>query len=139
MKKHEIREEVFKMLFRVEFQGVDDMPEQFDLYLSAGGEAEEAIYTEEERTVIKERTEEVIPNIGEIDDRINTFIEGWNTKRVGKVELTLLRLAVFELFYDDEVPTSVAINEAVELAKKYAGETAGAFVNGVLGRIVKGE
>lgn len=140
MKRSEIRDEVFKMLFRVDFQGVSDMPEQFDIFVN-GDIIDDTpdLMSEAEKTEIKERTEMILPLIEEIDDRINSLIEGWNTKRVGKVELTILRLAVYEAFYDENIPGKVAINEAVELAKKYAGETAAAFVNGVLGRIVRAE
>ena len=68
---------------------------------------------------------------------INANTEGWDTTRIGKVELTVLRLAVFEMKFDDEVPVNVAIDEAVEIAKKYGQENSGAFVNAILGKIAK--
>ena len=70
-----------------------------------------------------------------IDEKINEIAEGWRTRRMGKVELTILRLAVFEMKYDEEIPEKVAINEAVELAKKFGGDEAPAFVNGILAKL----
>ena len=62
--------------------------------------------------------------------------EGWKTRRMGKVELTILRLAVYEIQYDEEIPEKVAINEAVELAKKFGRDESPAFINGVLAKLV---
>lgn len=62
--------------------------------------------------------------------------EGWKTGRMGKVDLTLIRLAVYEMKYDEDVPVGVAINEAVELAKKYGTDESPAFINGVLAKLV---
>ena len=74
--------------------------------------------------------------IPELDAKINEVAEGWKTNRMGKAELTILRLALYEILYDDEVPKKVAINEAVELAKKFGGDEAPAFINGVLAKLV---
>ena len=76
---------------------------------------------------------ELIP---EIDEKINQVAEGWKTRRMGKVELTILRLAVYEMQYDEEIPEKVAINEAVELAKKFGRDESPAFINGVLAKLV---
>lgn len=69
-----------------------------------------------------------------MDGLLNQKAEGWNTARMGKVDLTILRLAVYEIRYDDFVPTGVAINEAVELAKKFGQEASAGFVNGILAK-----
>ena len=69
-----------------------------------------------------------------IDTALNDKVEGWNTGRMGKVDLTVLRLAVYEIMFDEEIPTGVAINEAVELAKKFGQDTSPSFVNGVLAK-----
>ena len=68
---------------------------------------------------------------------IDAKSETWKTKRMSKVDLAILRLAVYEMKWDEDVPTGVAINEAVELAKKFSGEGAPAFVNGVLARLAE--
>ena len=75
----------------------------------------------------------------EIDALLNETSKGWKTKRMSRVDLTALRLAVYELKFDKNVPTGVAINEAVELAKNFGGDTSGSFVNGILGKIAKDE
>ena len=74
--------------------------------------------------------------IPELDECLNKVAEGWKTRRMGKVELTILRLALYEMKHDDTVPEKVAINEAVELAKKFGGSDSPAFVNGILAKLV---
>ena len=76
-------------------------------------------------------------HLEEIDGILNETSKGWKTKRMSRVDLNALRLAVYELKYDEEVPVGVAINEAVELAKRFGGETSGSFVNGILGKIAR--
>lgn len=83
------------------------------------------------------RTANIIDKIPEIDDKLNEVAAGWKTKRMGKVELTILRLALFEMQCDDAIPEKVSINEAVELAKKFGGNDSSAFVNGILARFIK--
>ena len=73
----------------------------------------------------------------ELDRALNGAAEGWSTRRMGRAELSILRLALYEIRIDDEVPVGVAINEAVELAKEYCGDEAPAFINGVLARLVR--
>lgn len=76
-------------------------------------------------------------HIDEIDDLIENNLKGWKKNRISKISLTILRIAVFEMLYAEDVPVSVSINEAVELAKTYSTNNDGAFVNGVLGSISK--
>lgn len=83
--------------------------------------------------------EGVDSKIEELDEIINAYSKGWKTNRLPKVNLAILRLAIYEIKYVDDVPASVAINEAVELAKKYSGEGDYSFINGVLGSVAKGE
>lgn len=75
----------------------------------------------------------------ELDDVINKYSKGWKANRLPKVNLAILRLAIYEIKYLEDVPNSVAINEAVELAKKYSGEGDYSFINGILGSVAKGE
>ena len=88
------------------------------------------------REYIQNRVEDIMAHLEILDEKINEVAEGWKTKRMGKVELTILRLAVYELQFDDEIPERVAINEAVELAKKFGGSEAPGFVNGILAKLV---
>lgn len=74
---------------------------------------------------------------GEIDELISTHAVGWTLDRISRVDLSILRVAIFEMQHREDVPTGAAINEAVELAKRYGGEKSFAFVNGILGTIAK--
>ena len=77
-------------------------------------------------------------NIGEIDKTIEKNLRSWKMERIAKVDLIILRMAIYEILYRDDIPYSVTINEAVELGKIYGTDDSGGFINGVLGRIVKG-
>ena len=133
MGRHEQREQLFKLLFRVEFNSVEDMREQVQLFF----QDEEIAYTEKAMDAITEKFEKIQEKLAEIDKLIDEKVEGWNTSRMGKVELTVLRIAVFEMMFDEDVPATVAINEAIEIAKVYGQETSGGFVNAVLAKFVK--
>ena len=73
----------------------------------------------------------------EIDALLNEKSAGWKTKRMSKVDLNILRLAVYEMKYDEDVPVKVAINEAVEISKSFGGDDSASFVNGILGKIAR--
>lgn len=133
MGRHEQREQVFMLLFRMEFHDPGDMPRQTKLFL----ENNEAVAREKDAVYIEEREKEVRGKKTEIDRIINENTEGWDTTRMGKVELAVLRLAVYEMLFDDDIPAGVAIDEAVEIAKKYGQENSGGFVNAILAKIVK--
>lgn len=133
MGRREQREQIFKLLFRVEFNSPEEMPDQIKLFL----EDREAVVYEKDAVYISERFGKIQEKLPEIDVLINANTEGWDTTRMGKVELTVLRLAVYELRFDEDIPDSVAINEAVEIAKIYGQENSGGFVNAILGKIVK--
>ncbi len=89
---------------------------------------------DKDKDYIQEKYEAVAGHIAEIDELINEYAKGWKTARMNKVDLAILRLAVYEMKWDEEVPTGVAINEAVELAKRFSGGDSPSFVNGVLGK-----
>ena len=74
---------------------------------------------------------------GELDEKISAASVNWSLERIAKVDLTILRLATYEILYEDDVPGSVAINEAVELANRYSEPSSGRFINGVLGTILR--
>ena len=131
MTRREIREQVFKMLFRVEFYNQEEMSEQIALC-----EDDACNWKEKDKTYIFEKVEKISEKLEEIDAKINEVSEGWKTGRMGKVDLTLIRLAVYEMLYEEDVPVKVAINEAVELAKQYGTDNSPSFVNGVLAKLV---
>lgn len=131
MTRREIREQVFKILFRVEFYNQEEMSEQIALC-----EDDACSWKEKDKTYIFEKVEKISEKLEEIDAKINEVSEGWKTGRMGKVDLTLIRLAVYEMLYEEDVPAKVAINEAVELAKQYGTDNSPSFVNGVLAKLV---
>jgi len=147
MTRRALREHCFKMLFCTDFYPVDEADEQILRYFEQVEEDEtdeegntEVVHLvqlrEKEEAELKERVDAVIAKIPEIDPEIAEATEGWTIKRIGRVELTILRLALFEMKYDDNIPEKVAINEAVELAKKFGGDESPAFINGVLAKLV---
>lgn len=132
VKRRELREHIFELLFRIEFHDGEEMPEQIKMFFE---DIEMIIIEEKDRAYIENKYNDVVLNLKEIDDSINTIAEGWKTNRMGKVDLTIIRLAVYEMKYDEDVPVNVAINEAVELAKKFGGDESPAFVNGILAKL----
>ncbi len=135
MRRSQIREQVFIAMFMSHFYPAGDMAQVLENYLSDP----ENECDEESREIIISRYEDMAEHVEEIDDQINDRTERWNTKRMGKVELSIIRLALYEMLYDEEIPTGVAINEAVELAKKYGQDNAGSFVNGILARFAQAQ
>lgn len=133
MGRHEQREQLFKLLFRVEFNTPNEMPEQVKLFF----QDDEVEYTEKVMEAIESRFASIQEKLPQIDAMLNEKVEGWNVERMGKVELTVLRIAVYEMLYDDDVPETVAINEAIEISKKYGQAASGGFVNAVLAKFVK--
>ena len=117
-----------------EFNSEEEMSEQLSLYFDTLEEL-----SGKNQEYISQKYRHVLEKLDEIDVLLNETSRGWKTKRMSRVDLTALRLAVYELKYDKDVPTGVAINEAVELAKRFGGETSGSFVNGILGKIANSE
>ncbi len=130
MSRREMREQLFKLLFRVEFNSREELPQQEAFFF----EDEENVSDQKENMAISEKFNKIIAKLEGIDQSLNEKVQGWDTGRMGKVDLTILRLAVYEIVFDEEIPTSVAINEAVELAKKFGQDSSPAFVNGVLAK-----
>ena len=131
MNRREIREQIFLLLFRVEFNELEDMPEQIKLFFDTSESS-----TEEDKFQMEicQKYEDIVSRKTEIDDLIAQKAVGWTVSRMGKVDLTILRLAVYEILFDESIPTSVAINEAVELAKKFGQDESSAFINVVLAK-----
>ena len=135
MKRSELREHIFRMIFGYEFNSDAEMPEQMQLYFEQLDE-EEGIPTETEVTYIRDKALNVILKTEEIDEMLNKNTKGWKTSRMNKVDLSILRLAVYEMKWDEDIPEGVAIDQAVELAKKYSGDDGPSFINGVLAKLV---
>ena len=132
MTRREVREQLFKLLFRVEFHELSEMDGQTDMFFMDDEEEKS-----DARDEVTDKLSQIISMLPELDKMIVDNTVGWTIDRIAKVDLTILRLAVYEMKYDDSVPESVAINEAVELAKKFGQEESGGFVNAVLGKVAK--
>lgn len=134
MNRSELREHVFKMLFQIEFNNASDMEENMKYYFESLGEV-----ADKDKEYIRKKYEGVAARLNEIDKMLNEAAKGWKTSRMNKVDLAILRLAVYEMMWDEDVPKGVAINEAVELAKGFGGDHSASFVNGILGKLAKQE
>jgi len=131
MTRRALREQVFLMLFRVEFHDAEELNEQIELYKE---QLEEC--SEKDCEYIINKFKGIVEKLEEIDTAIGEASKGWKVSRMAKVDLALIRLAVYEMKYEEDVPVKVAINEAIELAKQYGTDDSPAFVNGVLAKLV---
>lgn len=128
MTRREAREQAFCILFEQAAGG-----ETVDSILQAASEARDFVpnsFAESEAYGVEENREK-------LDKIISENIRGWSLRRLSKVTLALLRLSIYEMLYDDGIPVSVSINEAVELAKNYGGKDDASYLNGVLSSVAK--
>ena len=134
MGRRELREHIFKLLFMSDFNDGEEMNDQLAMYFD-GLE----ILKENDQKYMQSKYENIKAHLDEIDALLNEKSKGWKTSRMSKVDLSILRLAVYEMKFDEDVPVRVAINESVEIAKAFGGDTSASFVNGILGKIAKDE
>ena len=131
MNRSAAREETFKLLYSLEIQK-ENLKEQMDIYLENA-----EISDENTMNYLRDVVEGIDKNISEIEEKISENLKkDWKIERISKINLVLLKLAIYEILYT-ETPFKVVINEAVELAKKYGDDTSPNFVNGILASIVK--
>ena len=127
------REIAMKMLYAASLGGgetMDEVLEQSEL---------ETTLSDRDKAFLEDLTAGVPAHQEELDEIIARYSQGWALNRLAKVDLTILRMAVYELLYRPRVPVGATINEAVELAKRYGGDEDSAFVNGILGSISRAE
>lgn len=145
MTRRAIRENIFLIVFKAAFNSQEDMEEQIRFSVGRIGEPEDepediavteaGKVKEEDLAYIDEKSHKILAMIPTLDEKISEISDGWQIGRLGKPELAILRLALYEMLYDEEVPFRVAINEAVELAKKYCNPDASGFINAVLAKV----
>lgn len=135
MKQKAFKEQVFKLLFRAEFNTREELLEQLPFYFEIG----DLTVGTEDRARIEERLCAILDRLPEIDAQIAARLRNWRPERIGKVELAVIRMTVYELQENEGAPVGVIINDAVELAKKFGQDGAGQFVNGVLASFVPGQ
>ncbi len=129
MNRSSMREHVFKMIFSYGFDSEEAIEEHMDQYL------EEVNASEKEIAYMKQRVIDVYDHKSEIDEQLNAVSLKWPLSRMANVDAAILRLMVYEVVYDADIPNGVAINEGIELAKKYGGDQSPKFVNGVIAKI----
>ena len=108
MKRRELREHIFQLLFRVEFNEQDEMAEQVSLYVD--DMKEEEIVEPKDETYIEEKYKKIVEKLPEIDELLEKYSKGWKLSRMNKVDLTILRLGVYEMKYDEDIPESLQKN-----------------------------
>lgn len=133
MTRRECREHLMVMLFQTEFHTKEELEEQITCYLD-----DITAPKQDDVNYIKDKFRNTLEHLDEIDAMIESASDSWKLKRMFKIDLAIMRLAVYEMRYDEEIPVSVAINEAVEIAKKYGQDNSPAFVNGVLAKVADG-
>ncbi len=132
MNRSEIREEAFKLIYSLEIQKKEPIEEQIELYIESNG-----IYDKKAIEYIEDAVKGIEKNKEVITEKIEKNLkQDWKIDRISKVDLAILKLAIYEINYKD-IPFKVVINEAVELAKKYGEDNSKNFVNGILASIVK--
>jgi len=129
--RREAREHVMKLLFQKDFVEEQEYDSQAMDYLERFEIAEK-----HHGFILKEYNGAILHQEA-IDDIITESSKKWKTSRMAKLDLTILRLAVYEMYYEEDIPNNVAINEAVELAKKYSSDESPAFVNGLLANVIR--
>ncbi|MBQ4293449.1 MAG: transcription antitermination factor NusB [Lachnospiraceae bacterium] len=131
MTRREIRDGIFLILFRYEFYDEEGFRLQSDQFFS-----DLAAEKKEDEDYMRKKLDGILSKLPELDKALNERTTHWKTSRMGKVELAILRLGLYELLYEEDIPNNVAVNEAVELAKKYGTEDSFSFVNGVLAKFL---
>ena len=132
MKRSAIRELTFRLIYSLEIQKAENLEEQIELYLECN-----EVEDEEAKEYIKDAIIGINENINEIQGLIEKNLKAdWKIDRISKIDLSLLKLAIYEIKYK-KIPYKVAINESLELAKKYGEETSKNFINGILASVVK--
>lgn len=150
MTRRELRDRSFKILFSLAFNEASEMEEQIELALGetdllADTDEEDSdsvitqeidhTYSDADKEYIKQKVLDIVDKQTIIDAEIERISEGWKLARIGKAELAILRLAVYEILFEDEIPLKVSINEAVELSKVYCDAEAKGFVNALLAKL----
>ena len=137
MTQHDKRCELFKGVFLMGFFDEQEGLKAFELLGGKHITDEDSmdVLPEDVRQEIFTRLQDLTEHLNEIDEIIDQNATDWKRERMAKVDLAIIRLAVYETTFDDNIPEGVAINEAVEIAKEFGGDSSPSFVNGVLGRI----
>ena len=134
MSRTTARELALKVVFELPFQK-EDLKELYEKYIESQEEQLD-INAEDEEFIINV-IDGVQNNIDTIDERIKSHLKDWNFDRISKIDLAILRVAIYEIVYRDDIPFKVSVNEAVELSKVFSEDSSSSFINGVLAEVIK--
>ncbi|MGI5998358.1 MAG: transcription antitermination factor NusB [Lutispora sp.] len=146
MNRRLLRQSAFKIIFSFSFnkhdidQILEDISEENDVYFEQEEDSDGKQIPQisrKHKEFLNKIVRGTLENIESIDKVIKSSLKSWSMERIAKVDLTILRMAIYELLYAKDVPASVVINEAVELGKVFGNDDSGSFINGVLGRVVR--
>lgn len=139
MSRQQAREDSFKMIFEARIMGTsaEELIEKFIETVGDGDIWEQKTENKKDMAYMEKVLRGVEERESEINGKIAPYLKRWTIERLAKVDLSILQLAVFEALYMDDVPAGAAANEAVELAKKYGGDDAPAFINGVMRSFIR--
>ena len=129
MRRRDLRKNAFILLFQICF--TDNIEETKNIFFQ---ELELEIMDSEKDFIIR-IVDGVIKNIDEIDNIIIKISDKWDIKRISNIDLSILRIAIYEMKFDNETPINIVINEAIEIAKEYGTDNSSLFVNGILGKL----
>ena len=130
MSRKQSREFAMRLIYQMEMRAGDDRDEQLELAY----EETEAVFTGRDRAYIENVVKGVFSNLRVLDGVVSENAKGWKLNRIARIDLSILRLSIYEIMFRDDIPYNISINEAVELAKKYGAEESGSFINGILGK-----
>ena len=130
MRRTEAREFFMQLLFQMEVQNDygKEIKERF---------MQENMKDSNQQEYFEQLFDATVENLVAIDEKLEAFSENWTVNRMAKVDLAILRLSAAEILYMEDVPDSVSINEAVDLAKKFGSDESGKFINGILGKVAR--
>ncbi|KNF07402.1 N utilization substance protein B [Gottschalkia purinilytica] len=124
------RESAMKLLFQMEMNKEFSQEAMNTFY-------EVNDFKEDEKNYIQNTVTGIVKNIEKLDDLVEKFSQGWKSNRIAKVDLSILRIAMYEIMFIEDIPVEVSINEAIDIAKKYSTNESSKFINGVLGGFVR--
>ena len=133
MGRKKARDNAFKCIYQLEFMDDKNVEKLLEYCY------DENQNTDNEKEYIQKVVNGVVENLSIIDDNILKNLKNWNINRIAKIDLAILRLAIYEILYLEDIPAKVSVNEAVELAKEYGGTDSKSFVNGLLAKIIEGK
>jgi len=132
MGRRNAREATMKLLYQLELNKTFD-EEIVNMFF------ENNDFTEDEKVYIENTIENIQDNLKLIDEKVEKYIKGWKKERLSKIDLSILRISIYEIMFREDIPTEVSINESIEISKKYSSDESSKFINGVLGSFVRKE